>query len=84
MRHSGYLLACVLSLACSTVFATENDAQTLLAEGDAYFTGGQINQALNSFDAAIRKFSHVMFEWTIKLNIETPCRCGSRELSVLL
>lgn len=54
MRHSGYLLACVLSLACSTVFATENVAQTLLAEGDAYFTGGQINQALNSFDAAIR------------------------------
>lgn len=59
MRHSRYLIACVLSLACGTVFATtttETDAQTLLAEGDAYFTGGQINQALNSFDAAIRKF----------------------------
>lgn len=56
MKHSSYLVACVLTLAWGTVFA-ERDAQTFLSEGDTYLTGGQFNQALNSFDAAIRKYN---------------------------
>ncbi|KAI7895704.1 uncharacterized protein EV154DRAFT_494661 [Mucor mucedo] len=55
MRHSHYILACLVPLLLSCSVFGDKSTQEYLTEGNAYLTGGKYNEALTSFDAAIRQ-----------------------------
>lgn len=57
MRHHRYLLVCVLPLFVPVSVMADKSTQQYLAEGNQYLARGQLNDALISFDAAIRKHS---------------------------
>lgn len=58
MKQNGYILACVLPFLLPYSVFCDKSTQQHLAEGGAYLTSGEFNNALTSFDAAIRKFEH--------------------------
>lgn len=55
MRHHRYLIACVLPLLFPYAVFGDKTIQQYLSEGNDYLTSGKFNDALISFDAAIRK-----------------------------
>lgn len=56
MRHHRYLIACMLPLMLPVSVLADKSTQQYLSEGNRFLTTGQFNDALVSFDAAIRKF----------------------------
>ncbi|GAA5813953.1 hypothetical protein MFLAVUS_007443 [Mucor flavus] len=54
MKQNGYILACVLPFLLPYSVFCDKSTQQHLAEGGAYLTSGEFNNALTSFDAAIR------------------------------
>lgn len=58
MRHHRYLIACVLPFLFPYSVLSDKSPQQYLTEGNDYLKSGEFNNALNSFDAAIRKFAH--------------------------
>jgi len=55
MRHHRYLIACVLPFLLPYSVFGDKTIQQHLSEGNDYLTSGKFNDALISFDAAIRK-----------------------------
>lgn len=55
MRHHRYLIACVLPFLFPYSVFGDKPIQQYLSEGNDYLTSGKFNDALISFDAAIRK-----------------------------
>lgn len=58
MRHHRYIIACVLPFLFPYSVFGDKSTQQYLTEGNAYLTSGEFNDALSSFDAAIRKSLH--------------------------
>lgn len=57
MKHHRYLIACVLPFLFPYSVFADKTAEQYLSEGNTYLTTGKLNDALISFDAAIRKFT---------------------------
>lgn len=57
MKHHRYLIACVLPFLFPYSVFGDKSIQEHLTEGNNYLTTGQFNNALDSFDAVIRKYS---------------------------
>ncbi|KAL9547456.1 hypothetical protein MBANPS3_006158 [Mucor bainieri] len=55
MRHHRYLIACVLPFLFPYSVFGDKSIQQYLSEGNDYLTSGKFNDALISFDAAIRQ-----------------------------
>lgn len=55
MRHHHYFIACVLPFLLPYSVFGDKSTQQYLSEGNEYLTSGKFNNALTSFDAAIRK-----------------------------
>jgi DnaJ family protein C protein 3 len=70
MKHHRYLIACVLPFLFSYSVFADKSAQQYLSEGSSYLTSGKLNDALISFDAAIRKFDLYMFVVDTNLSIK--------------
>lgn len=62
MRHHRYLIACVLPFLFPYSVFGDKTIQQYLSEGNDYLTSGKFNDALISFDAAIRKLSNARIE----------------------
>lgn len=71
MRHHRYLIACVLPFLFPYSVFGDKPIQQYLSEGNDYLTSGKFNDALISFDAAIRKYEK-------KKKIETMSNCKYR------
>ena len=56
MIHHRYLIACVLPLLFPVSILADKNTQQHLTEGNQFLSTGQFNDALISFDAAIRKY----------------------------
>jgi DnaJ family protein C protein 3 len=55
VRNSSYLIACLLPFLFPYSVFGDKSTQQYLSEGNDYLTSGEFNNALHSFDAAIRK-----------------------------
>lgn len=55
MKQHHYILACVLPFLLPYSVLGDKTTQQYLSEGNEYLTTGEFNNALTSFDAAIRK-----------------------------
>lgn len=57
MKQNRYILACILPFLLPYSVFCDKSTQQYLTEGNAYLTSGEFNNALTSFDAAIRKLN---------------------------
>lgn len=57
MKHHRYLIACVLPFLFPYFVFSDKTAQQYISEGSVYLINGKLNDALISFDAAIRKYN---------------------------